>query len=522
MESCQRRRAGCTECRRKKAKCDEKKPTCTRCAKCPNLCSYELSIKATKFKTPKHERVLTKPSTGRSSTVGLHPQPPEAHSVFSPGKDYSSPTLPSTEDTYASLPVVQDVQTSLVTYSPGQDLLTPTPTLTISYLPPSLTLQSDPRKIYYQHFVVHTATVYFPLQPDAALSLVIPAAENSPCMLGAMVAASSSQYFRLRGNPDSRNAAIMATMESLASLREAITTPAFGSHGVAILPTTLMLATTCVCAGDTATFRKHLNGALHIVRRDRSRHSLEPLWWLSLKWLVHLLLMNRLSGLPLPTRQRKGFVDWDYLLTCMPDLGRIDPATGFSRELVAALDAVCELSEPCCEEIDDTDQCSEGSPNSGKNPADQNSHQDLEKRLIKLRGKCASTIHDMAFRTELESSHRLFTNATLLCLYRRVYGLPKDHQKVQMAVDSTIESLERIDKQSRVHAQLLWPLLAAGCESTTGTQQSVITERMQAMTAQGMGSYENVLEFMRDYWKDGGDMRWDVFARQTGKDLVLF
>ena len=259
--------------------------------------------------------------------------PQETHAAFSTGKDYSPPIELSVRDTHTSLSIVQDAQTTLVAYSPGQNLLTPSPTLSISYLSPSLTLQSDPRKIYFQHFVVHTASVYFPLQPDAALSLVIPAAESSPCMLGAMVAASSSQFFRLRGNPDSRNAAIMATMESLASLREAITVPAFGSQGVAILPTTLMLATTCVCAGDTATFRKHLNGALHIVRRDRSRHSLEPLWWLSLKWLVHLLLMNSLSGLPLATRQRKGFVDWDYLLTCMPVMAGLDPATCFSAGL---------------------------------------------------------------------------------------------------------------------------------------------------------------------------------------------
>jgi hypothetical protein len=331
-----------------------------------------------------------------------------------------------------------------------------------------------------------------------------------------MIAASSSQLFRIVRNPESRSAAIMATVECLGNLREAITTPKFGDLGVTILPTTLMLATTCVCAGDTATFRKHLNGALHVVQRDKTKYSLDPLWWMSLKWLVHLLLMNRLSGLPLPSRQMKGFIDWDYLLTCMPDLGRFDLTSGFSRELVTALNMVCELSDGSCINIDASGQLF------GNNIAWSAYSHELEAGLIELRKKGASTVTDMVFRAELESSHRLFTDATLLCLYRRVDELPKDNAKVQKTVDSIINSLQHIDKQSPVHAQLLWPLLAAGCDSTTGAQRTIIVERMESMTARGLGSYENVLEFMRDYWKNGGDMRWDLFAKQTGKDLVLF
>lgn len=349
-----------------------------------------------------------------------------------------------------------------------------------------------------------------------ALSLILPAADLSPCIMGAMIAASSSQLFRMARNPESKSAAILATVECLGNLREAITTPGFGDLGVTILPTTLMLATTCVCAGDTTTFRKHLNGALHIVQRDKAKHSLDPLWWMSLKWLVHLLLMNRLSGLPLPSRQTKGFIDWDYLLTCMPDLGRIDLTSGFSRELVTALNMVCELSEPRCMNVDAGGQLHEN------DLARSTCSHELELQLIELRKKTASTVADVVLRIELEISHRLFTDATLLCLYRRVDELPKDNPKVQTAVKSIINSLQNIHKQSPVHAQLLWPLLAAGCDSTTHAERTIVVETMESMTARGLGSYENVLEFMRDYWKNGGDMRWDLFAKQTGKDLVLF
>ncbi|KAF4443104.1 hypothetical protein FACUT_1658 [Fusarium acutatum] len=476
MEPSQRRRAGCTECKRKKAK------------------------------------ITTKPSSTVEKSV-------EQQVSLAPSSVATSNQLISFTDTSDAFEI--NFLSSSMLDDPSEFLFplpaVSLPRLSISIsLPSSPPLRSDPRRIYFQHFVAHTATVYWPLQPDMALSLILPAADLSPCIMGAMIAASSSQLFRMARNPESRSAAISATVECLRNLREAITSPGFGDLGVTILPTTLMLATTCVCAGDTTTFRKHLNGALHIVQRDKSKYSLDPLWWMSLKWLVHLLLMNRLSGLPLPSRQTKGFIDWDYLLTCMPDLGRIDLTSGFSRELVTALNMVCELSEPSYMNVDASGQLY------GNDLARSAQSRELELRLIELRKKTTSTVTDVVLRTELESSHRLFTDATLLCLYRRVDELPKDNPKVQTAVNSIINSLQHIDKQSPVHAQLLWPLLAAGCDSTTHAERIIVVETMESMTARGLGSYENVLEFMRDYWKNGGDMRWELFAKQTGKDLVLF
>ncbi|KAF5258752.1 hypothetical protein FOXYS1_10641 [Fusarium oxysporum] len=411
----------------------------------------------TMLQVPSPLLILTQPSstdeTADEQQVSLAPS-----SVATSNQLISYTDMSDTfESNFISSSIIDD-PSDWLSHFPAES--PPRHSLSISF-PSSPPLRSDPRRIYFQHFVAHTATVYWPLQPDMALSLILPAADLSPCIMGAMIAASSSQLFRMARNPESRSAAITATVECLGNLREAITTPRFGDVGVTILPTTLMLATTCVCAGDTATFRKHLNGALHVVQRDKSKYSLDPLWWMSLKWLVHLLLMNRLSGLPLPSRQTKGFIDWDYLLTCMPDLGRIDLTSGFSRELVAALNMVCELSEPSCMNVDASGQV-------------------------------------------------------------RVDELPKDNPKVQTTVDSIITSLQKIDKQSPVHAQLLWPLLAAGCDSTTHAERTIVVETMESMTARGLGSYENVLEFMRDYWKNGGDMRWDLFAKQTGKDLVLF
>ncbi|EMT69571.1 hypothetical protein FOC4_g10003302 [Fusarium odoratissimum] len=347
MEPSQRRRAGCTECKRKKAKCDEKRPSCSRCYKYPHLCSYELSVKSFKVakrKPANNAQILTQPSstdeTADEQQVSLAPS-----SVATSNQLISYTDMSDTfERNFVSSSMIDDPSDWLFHF-PAES--PPRHSLSISF-PSSPPLRSDPRRIYFQHFVAHTAIVYWPLQPDMALSLILPAADLSPCIMGAMIAASSSQLFRMVRNPESRSAAITATVECLGNLREAITTPRFGDVGVTILPTTLMLATT------------------------------------------------------------------------------------------------------------------------------------------------------------------------------RVDELPKDNPKVQTTVDSIITSLQKIDKQSPVHAQLLWPLLAAGCDSTTHAERTIVVETMESMTARGLGSYENVLEFMRDYWKNGGDMRWDLFAKQTGKDLVLF
>lgn len=372
--------------------------------------------------------------------------------------------------------------------------------------------------------------VYFPLRPETTLSLIIPTAQENPFMLEAIVAASCSHYCRLTGNERARTAAIAATVGSLSTLRDTITTPTTASQSSAMLSTMLLLATTCVCAGDTAAFRKHLDGALHIVEHDSVRHASDALWWLSLKWLVHLLLMNRLSELPLTTRRRKRHFDWDRPLASMPDFGQIDVLTGLSRDLVNILEGVCGLCDPNCSLQNVAKPCMSAEDKDEDGSVDEYPvHQartsfarSLERRLLKLKDIPSSPIHDLTFRTELECCHSMFANATLLCLYRRVDELPKTHPKVQLAVDFITEAVQKIDKRSRANIQLLWPLLTAGCEAITDTQRSVIEDRIMAMSTRGHGSYNKVIWFMKLYWEEGGDSRWDVFSRQIGVDLILF
>jgi hypothetical protein len=287
----------------------------------------------------------------------------------------------------------------------------------------------------------------------------------------------------------------------------------------------LLLATSCVCAGDTGAFRKHLNGALHIVHQgDGTSHGEDALWWLSLKWLVQLYLMNRLSGSLTTPQEGNWSFNWDQPFASMLEFGNIDAITGLSRDLITTLEDVCELSDP------------NHAQNNAKHSQARTRHlnqdqghkarqvcaRSLEARLLKIEDAATSSPHDSMLQTELECCHSMYIHATLLCLYRRVDQLPKSHPKVQLEVEYMIHTVQKIDKYSRTNIQLLWPLLTAGCEAATDAQRSVFVDRMTAMSAHGHGSYRTVLSFMREYWETGGEVRWDVFSRKIGLDLVLF
>jgi hypothetical protein len=325
-------------------------------------------------------------------------------------------------------------------------------------------------------------------------------------MLGAILAASSSHYFRLHNCHQAQIAAIEATVRTLSSLRRALTTSTTGSE---MLATTLMLAATCLCAGDTSAYRQHLNGALRTVERVVMPHQPDELWCMSMRWLTQLLLMDRVSNLHQTSRQRLKVATYQRLLQFMPGLGEVDATTGLSAELVNTLRDICDISEGA-ESI---------------RSAIDKGHQAqlLEERLLNLRDNGTYLLFNEAHApTEAECSHNLFINATLLFLYKRVRGIPRDHPAVAVTVDTMILWFQRINPDSRVNASLLWPLLATGCEATTEQQRTFITDRMSSMMSHGLGNCKIVLQFLQSYWQKGNGMRWDLYAKDNREDLILY
>ncbi|KAI9146862.1 hypothetical protein HJFPF1_13430 [Paramyrothecium foliicola] len=457
------------------------------------LCNDGLSDDSIASQKPPRSRTACLVAAKQNSSHTIHLTRPDAASSPSSNISISQPSTPEIR------------HTELAMFRP-----TPFPDI-----------KSTPHRFYLHHFIQQTAAIYFPLQPDAFLGLVMPVAENSRCMLGAMLAASSSHYFRLNNSHQAHVAAIESTVNSLSSLRQALNTAGTGSE---MLATSLMLATTCLCAGDTSTYRQHLDGALKTVEKTNTRHNPDPLWSMSLRWLTQLLLMDRLSSLHLPTQQRLGAVTWQKLLASMPNLGQIDRTTGLSAELISALRDVCDLSDveiECLGEAPSLD--AELESTTFPSVANGFHVRSLESFLLSLRDAafCESLLSSHA-PTDVECSHNLFINATLLCLYKRLHGFSKDNPAVAITIDIMISWFQRIDEDSCVNAPLLWPLLAAGCEATTDNQRVFFAERMASMASHGLGNCRIVLGFLKRYWQEGCDMRWDIFAKHIEADLILF
>ena len=78
-------RTGCSECKRKRIKCTEEKPTCSRCSRHPERCSYALKLSWTQgrpFKKPRKKEVpwmtnleeaVAASSTPPASTLSIAP-----------------------------------------------------------------------------------------------------------------------------------------------------------------------------------------------------------------------------------------------------------------------------------------------------------------------------------------------------------------------------------------------------------------------------------------------------------------
>ncbi|KAL2202348.1 hypothetical protein CC79DRAFT_182658 [Sarocladium strictum] len=500
-----RRRArtgnGCSECRRKRAKCDEKRPHCSRCAKCPRSCFYELRVRQVEIKRAKIKSSPASQSSTRCSSLMMSPKSPLGSPVLITTTNETS-TLTVHTPSSAALPS----PSHLVTPSPSTIPESRSPVLTI-YQPKSFPdIQSGSHRFFLHFFIRQTVAIYFPLEPAAFLRLVIPIVETQRCMLGAILAASSSHYFRLHNCHRARIAGIEATVRTLSSLRSALTTSTTGSETLA---TTLMLAATCLCAGDTSAYRQHLNGALRTVERVAMPHQPDELWCMSMRWLMQLLLMDRVSNLHQTSRQRLKVATYQNLLQFMPGSGEVDATTGLSAELVNTLRVICDISEGAESRAPVIDRSRQA--------------QLLEERLLGLRDDATCLLLTETYApSDAECSHNLFINATLLFLYKRVRGLPRDHPAVAVTVETMILWFQRINADSRVNAPLLWPLLAAGCEATTEEQRVFITDRMSSMMSHGLGNCSIVLQFLQRYWQEGNGMRWDLYAKYSKEDLILY
>lgn len=360
------------------------------------------------------------------------------------------------------------------------------------------------QRFYLHHFITTTAAIYFPLCRETFLQLILGVSESSACMLGAVLVASCSHHARLKNDHESQVATIEATLQTLSSLQRSLERSEVGDGTLA---TTLMLATTCLCAGQTATCRQHVDGAIRIVEAQGTQPKTSDLWSFSIQWLAQLSLMDKLSKLPSSTLVRKE-VHLDQLLARIPGIHMIEPATAPSFRLMILADEVWRLADARTSGLDNetfTARC-------------------VESLELQLLAECENTNMpiDNPIAAQWRQLHHLFAGACLLYLYRQVLELPSECSSVQATVSRMTAQAQCIDKLSHLNTSLLWPFLAAGCEARTEEQRHFYAERLTKMEDHGVGSCRRVREVMTKYWMAGASSRWDIFAQRIGADVILF
>ncbi|PWY89646.1 hypothetical protein BO94DRAFT_545618 [Aspergillus sclerotioniger CBS 115572] len=199
----QRRRDGCSECRRKKVKCDLRKPVCSRCARYPRGCIYTLSV-----------------------------------NFVSPQPRTRSP----------------DQATDL-------SILANQPTLTLSPF-----LSSAESKFFMHVLATQTAPVFFPAAPKLFVDRLISAALDTPHLLYALLASACSHHGRLIGDNSgtSWTACLKFTNLAISGLNSALNEPTQMLQAETAM-TAMTLCTNDVCNGNMNVWQMHLAGVMRLL-----------------------------------------------------------------------------------------------------------------------------------------------------------------------------------------------------------------------------------------------------------------
>ncbi|GME24861.1 uncharacterized protein P174DRAFT_155500 [Neofusicoccum parvum] len=487
-----RRRDGCSECKRKKARCDLKKPVCSRCTRYPKECKYEpnfIVISTTSIQPPGKPQAPT-PQHG---TQHRSPQAALTHT------DPCSPRLPQQLALNSS---------------------------------PALTTPSS--RLLIHHFGTQTAPVLFPLAPPAfkqrlvatALSSSSSSSSSAP-LLHALLAAAASHRARLLrdASPATARAVLALSTRAVAGLRAAVADPASLRRADTAMAA-MALCTNDVCDGHLRRWRVHLagvRGLLDVFVRGGGRA--DPLAGFLVRWFATLDTSAGVSGLregvvpdgrywALGERGAQGYVDGfcGYSLELMPVLARIGRLARLRQEMVLGdvegRDGALWLQED----------------------AERKMLEEAEEIEMKIRSlehciapEGTSENHEIGLAAEeLQSTHRAFVHAALLHLHRRVQLLPKHHPKVREEVSHILDAVGSIHPSSTANILVLWPIFSAGCETDDLAERDAIQTRMHHMQTRGMGNYTRAREVMLAYWSSGAALRWDVYLQRSGLDLVLF
>ncbi|CEL10045.1 hypothetical protein ASPCAL13172 [Aspergillus calidoustus] len=464
----ERRRDGCTECRRKKVRCDLATPVCSRCTRYPRECKYVSRFVA---------------MTGGKSEARQAGQ-----------QRRKSPEICSRVGAAAPREIASQRENI-------EESTSVTPSTYMARLQAKMSIQA---------IVSETTTVVFPLASQTFLDRLLSSAMETPHLLFAILATSDSHARRRLPISSLENTTLDYTNNAISGLRAALSNERNSHRAVEMAMTAMALCTNDVCNGNIDLFRVHLSGVRGmLVSGLVSGLNKDPFAMYLFKWFAALDVSAGMSLFHQSTLLRGGL--YRSYRAALPSLGDgVDDICGYSLDLLPILAEVGELARERYTRPD----C----------PCLLQRGEALESRIAALHTTIPiSTNQTLSEKQpELHTAHSAFIHTALLHLRRRVYHLPKSDSRVRSDVTNILNAIRSIPSTSTANILLLWPIFSAGCETDETAERDLVDRRMGVMQDMGMGNFTRARSVLNRFWAARTEVRWDVWLAEEGVDLVLF
>lgn len=421
-----RSRLGCEECRRRRRKCDEGRPVCGPCSKFHRRCDFKLKV-----------------VFGNTSKRGKTER----------NDDHGRDGAPIAEDVAIALP---------------------------RSLPNGISLPPRYRRLlkYFTEDILASLSVHPSIHTDLRQGLV-PVALESPQLLSACLALAAAG-FKSRGVKDVDGTDVSRVLDHLQSSGLSLlrSTLGNGQASTALLVTCLIwcLADVFAAGQGTTSWQVHLRGIKALVSTNATYRRFQSTEHSNTTATRHLYqLYLALETLPyVPT------------LECIETKSEYYPRDE-RAETASCIDGFLGYSEELLHVLRDID-CMATSGNT----IHTESEILLEKvhQLIKRDEEIAPTISistplSPEQANEFLLCHRVFQQATLVHLYRRLYRLPSASTLIREAIAKMELMINEMTQDQSCHTwvAMAMPLFTMGCEAFSSEQKNFVLEKIAKLDA---------------------------------------
>ncbi|KAF8543644.1 fungal-specific transcription factor domain-containing protein [Trichophaea hybrida] len=392
---------------------------------------------------------------------------------------------------------------------------------------PQWLLSNDQNKMYFHHYLKHTARLLVPHDcSENPFKHILPQmAVETDHLMNLLLAYSASHQARLLNRPEPTERIGGFIDETVRSLNVALNHPV-GATSDASLATAIMLASYQIVspnpfASSGLTWQTHLNAARRIIVSRggaQSMHSGDTVSYFLVRWFAYLDLLGRLSGREIDEPVLSG--SGKYWTNDNEDERAeysVDCFFGFTTRCVAILHSIGELARQCEQERRSMSRGGREQNGYQWKPSSEVSRkarllrEELRESKEKSVGRC-SHAHDNGYpdfhnTEEFDEDELLATNDTFhwaaeIHLYRRVLGYPSSHRNVQNAVALIVEAMHKVKQGGTAENCLLFPLFTAGCEAIDSEHREYTLQRMLEVEKTGLTQVKHARLLLQRVWKE--------------------